>query len=66
MTGLWPSPHGWVQAWFHHPDDLDVVWDGTEPNDNVVAPSGTYYWILIYKTEALKKASKDGTITLLK
>ena len=35
--------------------DLDEAWDGSEPNDNVIAPLGTYYWILTYKDEALKK-----------
>jgi gliding motility-associated-like protein len=46
--------------------DLDEAWDGSEPNDTKVAPLGTYYWILTYKDEALKKLSKEGTISLMK
>jgi len=47
-------------------NDLDKAWDGTEPNSNEVAPSGSYYWIVEYRTEDRKKGSKEGVVTLLK
>ena len=47
-------------------NDLDEPWLGNEPNSNVIAPAGVYYWILEYRTEDRKKESKDGVVTLLK
>ena len=47
-------------------NDLDQPWTGVMPNSNDIAPAGSYYWTLEYRTEDRKKESKDGVVTLLK
>lgn len=46
--------------------DLDIGWDGSEPNSDRVAPTGTYYWTVTYRSETGSKLQKDGTVSLLK
>jgi gliding motility-associated-like protein len=64
------SPHleiynRWGELLFET-SDLDIGWDGTEPNSDRVAPTGTYYWVVTYKSETGLKLKKEGTISLLK
>ncbi|GAB5539462.1 MAG: hypothetical protein Salg2KO_15650 [Salibacteraceae bacterium] len=44
--------------------DLDKAWDGKFQGREL--PSDTYYWFLSYKTIDLKKASKEGTVSILR
>lgn len=46
--------------------DLDQGWDGSYRSGDGEAPSGVYYWVLAYKSEELRKMSKEGTVTLLR
>jgi len=44
--------------------DLNVGWDGRVAGQP--AQTDTYYWFLSYRTHDLKKADKEGTVTLIR
>ncbi len=46
--------------------DLSIGWDGSYRRGGGEAPSGVYYWKLVYRTDASRKRETEGMVTLIR
>lgn len=46
--------------------DLNIGWDGSFKDGNGDAPSGVYYWHLVYRTDESRKRETEGFVTLIR